>query len=163
MTSLALLLMFMSGLIPTATFAIPSTAGIAITILLIEFDKKTALMSYFAVSFLSLILVADKEAVLVYIFLFGQYPILKTIIERITNFRIAYIIKIVYFNTCVFVIYFLALKIFGMEQLLEEFEEITRVIEILLLGMGNFAFLLYDYTLTIFVPYYFVKIKPKLK
>lgn len=153
----------MSGLIPIATFAIPAMAGGVIMVLMLEFDRKTAFTSYLTVSFLSMILVADKEAVLMFIFLFGQYPIVKSIIERNTNKLLCYLIKFTYFNVCVISAYLIALKIIGMGQLIEEFEEIAFWGSILLLGMGNITFLLYDYTLTMLVPYYFIKIKPRLK
>lgn len=159
---MALLSMFMSGLIPTATFAIPAMSGILIMILLIEFDRQTAFISYLAVSFLSLILVADKEAVLIFIFLFGQYPIIKSIFERTTNRVICYILKLIYFNITVILAYFIAMNLLGMSQLISEFEEIAFYGSLVLLAAGNFTFLLYDYTLTVFVPYYFVKIKPML-
>lgn len=153
----------MSGLIPSATFSIPAMSGILIMLLMLEFDKKTSFISYIAVSFLSLILVADKEAVLVFIFFFGNYPIVKSYIERLTNIVVSYLIKLVYFNTVVMLIYYLSIFMLGMGDLVEGYDDIAHLIEIGLLVLGNFVFFFYDYTLTIFVPYYFSKIKPKFK
>lgn len=162
-SSLALLMMFMSGLIPTATFALPAMAGVAIMTLMIEFDLKTAFISYLAVSFLSLILVVDKEAVLVFIFLFGHYPMIKSIIEDKTNIIIGYILKTALFNLCIIFAYYLALNLFGMGNLVDEFEEIAFWGSLILLITSNFTFFLYDYTLTALIPYYIIKIKPRLK
>lgn len=162
-SSLALLLMFMSSIIPSATFSIPAMAGILIMLLMLEFDKKTAFISYTSVSFLSLMLVADKEAVLIFIFFFGNYPIIKSFIERVNNVVFSYLIKFGYFNVIVMLIYHLSILLLGMGDLVEGYDDIAHLIEIGLLVLLNFVFFFYDYTLTVFVPYYFTKIKPKFK
>lgn len=153
----------MTGLVPSATLAIPAMASILSLILMIEFDRQTALISYFSVSFLATILVADKEAVLMFIFFFGHYPIVKSIIERITNIVISYIIKFAFFNTCIIAAYLLALEVFGMGQLMSEFEELAFWGSLVMLVSGNITFFMYDYTLTIMVPTYFAKIRPRLR
>lgn len=155
--------MFLSGIIPIATYSIPALTGFLILILLIEFDRRTAWTCFTSVSFLSLIVVANKEAVLMYIFIFGQYPIIKNIIEKRTNTIFNYITKFFYFNFNVILAYYLALNIFGLSELIDEFKDVAFIGYIALLVLGNISFILYDYTLSAIVPYYFVKVKPLLK
>ncbi len=155
--------MFLGGMIPIATYSVPAMCGLLILVVLIEFDRRTAWTCYGSVCFLSLILVINKEAVLMYIFLFGQYPIIKTIIEKQTNTTLNYFIKFLYFNFTVIVSYYIAINILGLGELTQAFEDIAIIGYISLLVLGNISFLLYDFTLTVLVPYYFMRIRSLIK
>ena len=64
-TALSIVLMFLTSVIPTLTYALPAAAGFLITLIVIEIDKKWALGVYVAVSLLSVLLIADKEAAVI--------------------------------------------------------------------------------------------------
>ena len=60
-SALCLLLMFMTGMIPFATFALPSLAGILLIVVVVENGIQTATLGYASVSILSLFMCPDKE------------------------------------------------------------------------------------------------------
>ena len=70
-SALCLLLMFMTGMIPFATFALPSLAGILLIVVVVENGIQTATLVYAAVSILSLFMCPDKEAAMMFICFFG--------------------------------------------------------------------------------------------
>ena len=70
-SALGVVIMMITAIIPTTTYAMPAMASLLLTVIVIETDKKWALASYFVVSVLSLLLVPDKESVAFYILFFG--------------------------------------------------------------------------------------------
>ena len=76
-SSLCLLCMFLTGVIPVMYIVLPMIAGILMMIITIEVDTRWAFLTYLSTSLLSLIITFDKESALMYILLFGHYPIIK--------------------------------------------------------------------------------------
>ena len=76
-TAICTTLMFLTGLSPIGTYALPAFAGVTLMVIVIELNPRWAWMVYIAVSVLSALLAADKEAVVLFIIFFGYYPILK--------------------------------------------------------------------------------------
>ena len=87
-----------------------------------------------------MLLSADKEAAAVFVFL-GYYPIVK---PRLDETRPAWLWKGLLFNGSIGVMYVLLLRLFGMGELGEEFEEFGLVMLLVLLLMGNVTFFLLD-------------------
>ena len=145
------------------TYALPAFAGILIMFTIIELDKKWASGIFVAVSILSLMLLPNKEAAVFYACFFGNYPILKAIIEKRNMPRaLEYIIKIALFNVSVLVAAFVMLKLFGMPlaELLGTEGESAWWVEYALpitLGIGNITFIAFDYLLTVMVTIYLAK------
>ena len=89
---------------------------------------------------MSLLLAPDKEAAAVFAFL-GYYPIVK---PRLDKTRLRWLWKGLLFNASVLVMYWLLLRVFGLAQVAEDFEEIGAVMLIVLLILGNVTFFLLD-------------------
>lgn len=142
------------------TYALPAFAGILIMFTIIELDKKWAAGIFVAVSILSLMLLPNKEAAVFYVCFFGNYPIIKSIVESKKLPRILeYIIKIVLFNISVLFATFIMIKVFGVP--LEEFLDIegetgwfAKYAIPITLGLGNVTFIAFDFMLTMFVVAY---------
>ena len=96
------------------TYALPAFAGILIMFTIIELDKKWATGIFVAVSLLSFILLPNKEAAVFYLCFFGNYPIIKGVLEGRKMPRVLeYIIKFVVFNAEILLAGFIMVKIFG--------------------------------------------------
>ena len=145
------------------TYALPAFAGILIMFTIIELDKKWATGIFVAVSLLSLMLLPNKEAAVFYLCFFGNYPIIKGILEGGKMPRVLeYIIKFVVFNAEVLLAGFIMVKIFGVPM--AEFLGIegetaswTQYALPITLAVGNVTFLLFDKLLTMMVTIYLVK------
>ncbi len=145
-TAISIVLMFSTGIFYSLTYAIPAIAGALLIMIVIEISPKFACAVYVAVSVLSLLIVADKEAAVMYAAFFGYYPIIKGFIEKKFNKTLLWIIKYIVFNLAVISAYFIVSKVF-----LISFEDIEFLGEFVLpffLFFGNIVFFFYDIALT---------------
>lgn len=144
-------------LMPTAlelfVYALPAMAGMLVMFSVIELDKKWAFGIYAAVSVLSLMLVPNKEAAVLYTAFFGYYPILKAILESKLPKVPEYILKFAVFNVSMIASYAVLIKVLGMpfDELMGIEGETGFLAEYMLpvmLLLGNITFTLFDIALT---------------
>ena len=139
----AVVMMGLGGLIPVATYVCPVAAMLVLQLVLKLCGSRIAWAWYGAVSFLSLMICPDKEAAFVFVFL-GYYPILKPRMEKRKG---SWILKLLFFNAAVLILYWLLLHLMGMEALQQEFQEMGTFLIALLLLLGNVTFLMLDFVL----------------
>ncbi len=159
-TALSVAAMFLTAILPFFTYVLPICAGMLMIIVNDELGRLWSLGVYFAVSALSLLVVADKEAALMYIAFFGYYPIIKGKIEHL-NKVFAFVLKLLIFNSSVVFAYFLILKFFGFSG--EEFNEFGKFTVPILLVLGNILFVLTDYILTLLTALYRKRFQSRLR
>ena len=126
---------------PYLTFTLPAIAGCLAIPVVIEVGKKYALATYITVSIISFLL-CEKEATLFYVFLFGYYPILKAVYERIKSKILQWIAKISTACASFVLAYYISAFVFGME--LEELGDFGKYTSLVLLVMFLAMFILYD-------------------
>lgn len=142
-TALSVLILFLANIFPTLSYTLPAFAGALLLVLVKEADKKWSFMVYLSVSILSLILISNKEAAILYIFFFGYYVILKDIIERRFSSFIKWIFKFAVFNVSIFLAFIILIYVFAIPS--EDLQEVGKYI---MLALGNVTFIVYDYTLS---------------
>lgn len=143
-------------MLPTAievfVYALPAIAGMLTLFCVIELGRTWALGVYVASSVIGLLLIPNKEAVVLYAAFFGYYAIMKSIFESYFSKLPEYLFKFLLFNLSVVAAYALLVKVFGMPLNdvlgLEEGAVISKLSIPVFLGMGNLVFILYDYCLT---------------
>lgn len=161
-TALCIVTMLLTAFLPFATFALPGIAGFFLTILVIELNVKWAMLGYVASSLLALLVVPDKEAVFIYIFLLGLYPILKSKFEGDKSNTLSYALKFLYFNVSIVACYLILIFVFQLGAVVEEFSGISVWVIFGLLAMGNVTFFIYDIALTQCIKLYIQRIRNKL-
>ena len=160
-SSLCLLMMFLTGLIPFSTYCFPAFAGIVLIAVAEENGPRTAVMVYVATSVLSLFIVPDREAVMLFIMLLGYYPTLKPYIERLGRLGGA-AVKAALFNGTVIAFYYVMLFVFGVPDLLEGWGDFGRFTVVVALGLVNFTLFTYDFLLTETLRIYRYWFRPKI-
>jgi hypothetical protein len=157
-SALCLLLMFLSSVIPFAAIALPMLAGAMLTVVMLENGAKTAFLVYISVSLLSLFIVPNIDAKLLFILFFGYYSILKPAVEKIPVRAAQMALKLFIFNATMVSGYYFSIVILGLSDTGNElFEKYAPAF--LLVGM-NLSFILYDYLLTRYIFLYIHKFKP---
>lgn len=144
MAALAITIMWLGTLIPLATFVCPVLCMLILGFVYKMTGKKLAWAWYFCVALLSVMLSPDKEAVAVMVFL-GYYPIIKRNFQR---FKLSFVLKMLYFNFVIFVMYSLLIHLFGMDQILAEFAQIGKIMAAVTLVLGNVCLFMVDFLLT---------------
>lgn len=157
-TALSILILFLANVFPTLSYTLPALAGALLLILVKEADEKWSFMVYLSVSTLSLILISNKEAAILYIFFFGYYVILKDIIEKRFSSFIKWIFKFAVFNISIFLAFIILIYIFAIPD--GDLQEYGKYV---MLALGNVTFIVYDYTLSTLAVVYDKRWKNKLK
>lgn len=160
--ALCMLLMFMTGLIPFATYAIPALAGILMIAVVVETNAKWALLVYIAVSLLSIFITPDREAAMMFIAFFGHYPIVKLYLERVRPRALEYLLKLACFNVCIVAAYAVIVFIFKVPDIMTEMGAFGKYSALVLLGLGNVVFLVYDFATTRLIGAYINWFRPKI-
>ena len=144
MAALAVVIMSLGGMIPSATFVCPMLCCLILQIVRTICGDRMAWAWYGAVAILSLLMGPDKEAAAVFVFL-GYYPILKPKFDRS---RLKWVWKLLYFNVVILAMYWLLIHLFGMAQLAQEWEELGIWMTGIMLLLGNVTFFLLDRVLS---------------
>ena len=98
-SALCLLSMFLAGVMPMFYVLLPMVAGAMMMIIVIEVSWQWAFITYIAVGLLSMFVCFDKEAAILFIVLFGHYPILKYLIDnKLSSKKIAWFVKFLIYN-----------------------------------------------------------------
>jgi len=144
--ALALVIMNLGSLIPVATYVCPMLCMLILAFVTRVCGNRIGWTWYGAVAILSVLMAPDKEAAAVFVFL-GFYPIVKPRFDRL---RFPLIPKLALFNVLILIMYWLLLRLLGMEQIAAEFEEMGKILTGVMLLMGNLIFLLLDFALNRF-------------
>lgn len=140
MAALAVVVMNLGGLIPVATYVCPAFCMVVLQMVVKTCGSRIGWAWYGAVAILSLLMAPDKEAAAVFAAL-GYYPILKPKLDRRKG---KWLWKLLLFNGVILVLYWLLLKVIGMEQLVSEFSEMGVALTAVTLLLGNVTFILLD-------------------
>lgn len=159
--ALSVLLMVVAGLTSTLVYAIPMFTGALLMVLVIELGSGFATAVYVAVSVISLLILGNKEAAVMYVAFFGYYPILKSLLEKHLKPVLCWIIKYIIFNIAMVASYFVVTKIFMISM--EDIEAFGKWALLLLLLAGNVVFAMYDVLLTRLVTIYFYRWQKYIK
>lgn len=138
--ALAVVIMCLGGMIPLATFICPMLCMVLLEVVRGRCGGRIGWAWYGAVAILSVLLGPDKEAAATFVFL-GYYPLIK---PKLDSLRLKWLLKVIYFNVVILVMYWLLIHLFGMEQLLAEFSEMGTVLLLVTLLIGNLTFFLLD-------------------
>ncbi len=159
--ALSILLMIAAGLTSTLVYAIPMFTGALLMVLVIELGSGFATAVYVAVSVISLLILGNKEAAVMYVAFFGYYPILKSFLEKHLKPVLCWIVKYIIFNLAMVASYFAVTKIFMIS--FEDVESFGKWALPLLLLAGNVVFAMYDVLLTRLVTIYFYRWQKYIK
>ena len=150
--ALSLLLMLVAGVTTSLVYAIPMITGAFLMVLVIEFGAGFAGLEYLAISIISMLLLGNKEAAIMYVAFFGYYPIIKSFIEKYMGKILSWIVKYVIFNVSMVVAYFVVSKIFMIT--FDDMEVFGKYALLILLLAGNVLFVVYDIMLTRLITIY---------
>ena len=143
LNALAVVLMNLGSLVPLATFCTPLLAMLVLLPVLEEYGARMGWAAWVSVSILSLLLVTDLETALVYVF-FGWYPMVRPKVAAIRSKVLRFGVKFLICNGLIFTLYGLVLRLMGLTA---DLLDSTRLMNALLLILGNLVFFLTDLVL----------------
>ena len=162
-SALCLVTMFLAGILAPLYFLLPMIAGVLLLIIAEEVSISWGFLTYISVSLLSMFITADKEAALIFVMLFGHYPILRYYLQKVGLMPLRLLLKLAVFNVCAVSYFYVTVYLFGIKQMLEDMSDFGRYGSYILLGICNVVFLLYDFNLGAIYGYYLKRLLPKFK
>ncbi len=154
--ALGTVFMLLASMLPFFEYAVPAAAGMLVLFVQAEIKKPWALGVYIATSFLGVFAVPNKEAVGMYIALFGLYPILKSFFDKPPKV-LSYILKVVYFVIDIVAVYYVMIKLLFISSAQELIEDMTKFTLPVLIICGTAAFIVYDRALMLLEKTYMLK------
>ena len=146
-SALALLIMFMSGIFPMLDYALPMYAGFTMVVVIVEANRKWALMTYITVSVLCLFLTPNYQASFLFILFMGYYPILRYSLEKIGFKPLRLLIKFAVFNAAIIVYYNIFTKLFTGIDMTDDLGWFGEYSIYAMWVAANVLFVFYDYLL----------------
>lgn len=140
LTALAASVLMLGGMIPAATFAAPLLAMALLLPLLEEYGPRAAGTAYAAAALLGLLLAADRETALVYLF-FGWYPLVRRRIAQMPSKLLRALVRLAVCNAAILLLYGVVLRVLGLDA---GGEAVPLFINMIMLVMGNLVFFLMD-------------------
>ena len=141
MTAALSVVVMLTSYFPYLTYAIPAVAGLFMMVPLIECGVSWGFAGYLS-SAVIIFIVGEPEATVLYIMLFGYYPVLKSVIEKIRQQLIEWILKLLCFNAAAIASYYVSTRLFGIP--FDEFGEWGKYGALVFLALCNVVFVLYD-------------------
>lgn len=136
MAALSVVIMLLGAVLGLGIYLAPMIAGVCLLLIRRAYGVKYHVIVWAAVSILSFILVPEIEENLMFLCLFGLYPILYPYLQKVPK-GLRIVVKLLYFN--VVFIGVEALLIFVLVP-----EAIDTAFFVVLLLLGNVVFVCYD-------------------
>ena len=153
--ALCLVLMLLTSVIPFGTYAFPAFAGMLLVLLVFNLGYPYAFAVYIITAVLSFLLVADKEAALLFAIFLGYYPTVKGLIERLKSKVWQYVIKFLLFNATMIGAFYIGTSLLSIPK--DSFNIFGVYLPWLFLIIGNVVFVIYDLCITRLVTIYLIK------
>lgn len=160
--ALAVVVMMFTYLSPFLVYTAPPFAGLLLLLIVNEVSTPRALGAYFAVSLLSIFLIADKEAAVFFSLFFGYFPILRVFLDRkIKNRVIKNIIKVFVFNVSLFLSVTISMYVFNIDY--SDFAEGGKFAIISFWFLMNIVLVVFDVLIGRLQVLYFLKIQKRFR
>ncbi len=155
LSALSVIVLYVSGFVPTGTFTFPVVASLFLIVAVIESGVKYGIAGFVVSSILGFLLTPEKGAIILYICFFGYYPIIKSLIERLRKLPLEWLLKLVVFNIAFWLVIWIYTTGFMGELAIADYP-----IYVLILG-ANVVFVVYDLALTSLAGLYLSRIYKK--
>jgi len=146
LSALIFVILLIASVTPVSKLAIAALASFIMEFVFCEYGKKTALMSFIVVSIISVLTLPQKSIGILFITVFGGYVTIRNLLG-LKNKVILLVIKLLYLNVAVYLLFTLASFVFGdLAEKVMSFPQWQIIAGIFVLQL---VFVAYDYVLTL--------------
>ncbi|MGL5312316.1 MAG: hypothetical protein ACRC92_03610 [Peptostreptococcaceae bacterium] len=145
------ILLLLINIIPMNTLFLMGLASLPISVVIMENGPKSGVAFYLASVVLGFIVMNSKSQWILYALTFGVYGLIKYLIEQDRPVYLEYILKIIFANIIIILVYFI----------LRAFVYIP--LNLLAIAFFEVAFIVYDYVYSKFIEYYNEKLRKIIK
>ena len=154
LSALALILVYLSSIAPTGSWGIVAAAGLLPAAAVISVSLTAGFLCWASAAVLAFLLVPDKLCALLFGVLFGLYPMVKSLVERMRKKPLEYALKLAFFNAA-FTVVWLTMTGAVAASLPRALGSSVWV----LYGLANVVFLGYDYGFSQLIGLYIARVQ----
>lgn len=156
LTALTVITLYIASVLPSGRMAMVALSSIFVAAAIIESGIRAGIFVYAASALLGLLILPYIGFSLMYILLFGYYPVVKSLIERKAPMVLQWILKLCIFNAALTVAWFF------LRELIFAFGEDPPGVVLLYIG-GSVVFVVFDYGFTKVIWLYINRISKYMK
>ena len=156
LSALSVVLLFVGSASQVLDLSCAALCSVIVIFAIIELRGPWPYLIYAVTSLLSVLLLPDKFAAVIYLLFAGYYPAVKRLIEKLRRPIPEWIIKIVLFNGALSLIIWTSKRILGLPD-----EEIA--FSVIVYAVCNAVFILYDIAMTKLITFYYIKLRPRFR
>lgn len=142
MAALTIIFLIFASILPRANSIFYILCSVSIMIMVWLFGIKEGFLVYIASSLLGIFLIPNKLVAMVYILIFGLYPIIKALCEKGFPIYVEFFLKLLYYNLALIILYFM------FKLIIKEIPHFKYGILLTVIS-SEVIFILYDYLLTL--------------
>lgn len=161
MAAVGLVFLLLAGIAPTGWIGITALAGFPVALCVSAAGYASGVLCWIVAGLLALLLVPGKQVAVLFLCLFGLYPILKNRIERKDRRPVRLILKLAFYNIVFFVLYFLAYSVM-FQSMTDSWSYSVPLLPVLWV-VTNVVFLLYDYAFSKVMALLQARLVPELR
>ena len=154
LSALALILVYLGSIAPTGSWGIVAAAGLLPAAAVISVNLTAGFLCWASAAVLAFLLTPDKLCALLFGVLFGLYPMVKSLVERLRKKPLEYALKLIFFNAA-FTVVWLTMAAAVTASLPQTLSGSVWV----LYGLANVVFLLYDYGFSRLIGLYIARVQ----
>lgn len=143
LAAVALVIQLLASLIPSGWTALAAVAGLAVAVAVSAAGYVSAVLCYVVSGLLALILLPAKHVAILYVCLFGVYPLIKSLLERLKWRVVEYVLKLAFFNVVLGLLYLFGYQLF-FQSAVAAWKYPLPFLPVLCV-VGSVIFLAYDY------------------
>lgn len=156
LSAIGVVLLSIGPLIDVLDASLAVLASIVCIVAVIEYGKAAPWLVFAVTAVLSLVLIPQNSAALMYLLFFGYFPILKEKLEKLPRV-LSWVVKELIFNTAM-VVCIVVIKL-----LLFPTAEVSVWTYAILIALCELVFVLYDIALTRLITFYIYRLRPRFK
>ena len=154
-SALAVISLFFASIWPTGQLGLAAVASLFVAAAVVESGISYGICVFAVSSTIGMLLIPNRVPSLLFVLFFGYYPIVKSLIELLSEKILRWALKLLVFNASLSVMWFL------LRPILFEFEADPGVIAVYL--VGNAVFAVFDHGFTKVIWLYIVRVSLKRK
>lgn len=143
LSAISLMFLLFASVIPSGWTGVTALAGLCVAVAVAAAGYLPGILSYLVSGILALLLLPAKHVAILYLSLFGLYPVLKSLFETCRARIVEYLLKLVFFDLVLFLLYRFAFGLFFAAGAADWSRPFPFALA-LFLG-GTIVFFVYDY------------------
>ena len=159
--ALGTLFMLLGSVVEALDMTASALSSLLVAIVYVEVGSPYTFLVWICTSILTAVLYPNSAMWLMYLLLFGIFPILKGYIERLPH-ALWLPIKLAFGNLMMALIFLGTTFLLGLPMDTELFGLPKEAVYVVLIILANVALILYDRFLTVLVRFYMIKLHPVL-